>query len=128
MAASVASLKALYGPTSRSDADLAAFVAMANTLQTEVLLNTGLSSTRLDQIANALAAHFLTISEERGGITRQRLGEADESYVDPTRSGNMNTYGLSTTRFGAMALMLDTSGVLSALINSSNARAEFRVI
>jgi len=107
-------------PTQKSDGELAQFVDLANLIVSEDMAESGYSTSRSDQIATWLAAHYLDISE-RGGAIRKRLGDADESYQD---TGS----GLNSTPFGAQALALDVDGILAALQATSKLRALFEVI
>lgn len=87
----------------------------------EHLLGEGHSEEMLGKIELYLSAHLLTLIEERGGLTRSRLGDADESYA------NMYGRGFLSTRFGQFALTLDTSGILANL-GASTLKAQFRVV
>lgn len=95
-------------PTSE---DLAFFIGAADILVTEELANQGLSVNRLKQIELYLAAHFAVITLERGGLTRQRMGDSEDFYQLWTN----NKIGLQATRFGQQAIVLDTSGTLAQL-------------
>jgi len=98
------------------------FVDIADLIITEDLSTSGLSSARLTQIELYLAAHFAVVTYERGGLTSQKLGEGEERYNAPKA-----TDGLSATRFGQQAVMLDTSGTLSKMA-SKPVKAQFRVV
>jgi hypothetical protein len=96
---------------------------VASTLVAENL--TGLSEATLKSIELFLAAHFSTLSWEKGPLAAITIGEATERYHD------IYSGGLSATRFGQQAIMLDTTGALSEM--SANAakpmrRAEFEVV
>ena len=107
--------------------DLTVFIDMADLIVTENLTGKGLSDTRLKMIELNLAAHFYTASAERGGMTYQKAGQAEEGYsagtVNQAVSGKS---AFSTTSFGQTAMMLDTSGTLFGLglVN----KAQFRVV
>ena len=116
-------VKAIYDPGA-DEADLYPFIEVATLLVDEELLDQGLSANRLKQIELYLAAHFATVSIERGGLTRQRIGDAEEEYQG---WGNNNSTGLTSTRFGQQALTLDPSGTLGAL-SERPVKAQFRVI
>lgn len=103
--------------------DLTPFIVTADILITEELANAGLTIARLTEIEKYLAAHYACISIERGGLSRQRIGESEDYYktIDPS------TIGLSSTRFGQQAIMLDGSGTLGAL-SEKPVKAQFRVV
>lgn len=121
MSTTVAALRAIYS-SPRKDAELQPFVDNANLLVTELLVDSGLSSARLDMISNYLAAHFAVISDRRGD-SANRLGEAAETY-DIGKGGT----ALSSTPFGQQASQLDTTGALAASLDTSGLRALFNVI
>ncbi len=110
--------------TDKSDTDVELFITTATLLVTEVLSDAGHSTDRLEQITLYLAAHYLTLSAEGGGLRRAKLGDADESYVVPDGS----FFGIQSTRFGQQALSLDTTGLLAASQANKSIRATFRVV
>lgn len=77
-----------------------------------------------DAVTLYLAAHLVVLSKENGGLRRSKLGEADESYRVP---GDKDT-GLAQTRFGQMAMMLDTTGHLAGLSANKGLKALFEVV
>ena len=101
---------------------LTPFIDQADMFITEDLAGKGLTALRLKNIELNLAAHYYTISKERGGLTLQRIGEAEERYggVD------ISYTGFKSTRFGQQALAMDTSGTLQSLDTTN--KAEFGVI
>ncbi len=108
--------------TSKSDADvLAHMIDTANLYVDTHLLSAGLPDPILTKIELYLAAHLVALTEEKGGVTRSKMGDADESYA------NVYKDGFRSTRYGQMALTLDSSGTLASL-GMTNAKAEFRVI
>ncbi len=109
--------------TDISDADVTAhFIDTANLyVDTHLVPGAGHSDRVLEKIELYLSAHFVALTEEQGGITRSKLGDADESFA------NVYEGGLKSTRFGLQALSLDTSGILTAVAQTS-LKAEFRVV
>lgn len=105
--------------------DTSPFIQNAELLVDEELADKGLSDDRLDLITLYLAAHFVCITEERGGIRRSKLGDADESYVTPDGS---KKEGLFITRYGQQAMMLDKSGTLANQSANGGLKARFTVI
>ena len=93
----------------------------ANLLVTEHLAASGLSDALLAKIELYLAAHYVALTEEGGGLTRSKLGDADESFA------NIYDQGLRSTRFGQAALALDSTGTLSA-VAQTQLKADFRVV
>jgi hypothetical protein len=111
--------------TKKADSQIEPFLNAAVLVVTEELADAGLSSERLDLITKYLCVHYLVISEERGGIRRARLGDADESYVAPS-----DKFGLASTTWGQQAIALDTTGTLAQLggQQATNLKAEFRTV
>lgn len=93
--------------------DTTPFISTADLIITEDLANAGLSTNRLTQIELYLAAHFVCITEERGGIKTEKVGDVSESY-QPVAQGK-DIGGLATTRYGQQALALDVSGTLQKM-------------
>ena len=83
------------------------FIDTANVyVDTHLVPAAGHSDHILEKIELYLAAHFVALTEEQGGLTRKKIGDADESYA------NVFEGGLKSTRFGLQALALDSSGIL----------------
>lgn len=110
-------------PAGLAGNDLETFIDTANLLVNEELASSGLSADRLKQVELYLAAHFAIVTLERGGLTRQKIGESEDFYQSWTNT----ELGLQSTRYGQQASMLDTSGKLAALAKGT-LRAEFRVV
>ncbi len=85
------------------------------------LLSAGHSNAILEKIEFFLAAHILALAEERGSLKGGKFGDASEFLAD------VYGQGFKATRFGQLAISLDTSGILAKL-GSSNLKAEFRVV
>lgn len=103
--------------------DTSPFITTATLIVDEELLGQGYSAARLKQIELYLAAHYTALTVERGGISKQEVGDGSESYQKISSRFN----GLSTTRFGQQAIMLDSSGILGGLSNKP-VKAQFRVV
>jgi len=101
--------------------DTTIFIQQANLIVNEELVGKGLSAERLVSIELYLSAHFTALTEERGGLTRMKSGDATEDYMIGKGQG------FSGTRYGQMAMDMDTSGTL-VTINRNAQRAEFRVV
>ncbi len=105
--------------------DTTPFITTATLLVTEDLASQAFSDQRYFEITKYLAAHFCCITEELGGLTYSRMGDAIEKYRDPPTK---NDFGLGTTRFGKMAMSLDSSGTLAALTANDGLKARLSVI
>lgn len=125
MSATTSSVKAILGTAyaALDAATLAPFLSAAELVVTEDLANASLSPERKELIVNFLAAHFATVSLEKGGLTQQKTGESSEMY----KMGSVSDRGYLLTRFGQQAVALDTSGTLALNANPSQ-KAEFRVV
>ncbi len=92
---------------------LTPFIAAANTLVTECCGEAGYDDDRLEQIETWLAAHFYTIRDPRlategaGGISFSVEGRTD--------------MGFKSSKYGQMAMRLDTEGGLAALDQQAQA-------
>jgi hypothetical protein len=96
-------------------------------LLVEEILNPGgvsvLTEGRLALIEKYLAAHLFVLSEEKGGLTLDKIGETEERYVTTSTP----QYGLRSTRFGQFILGLDTTGQLEAQLVGGSKKALFRL-
>ena len=113
MTATVANVKELIS-TSKSDGDIATFLASGQSLY-DALIPAGTHVDALaDKIVAYLAAHFLAVTVEAGWPQEQKMGDAMSRIVTPADGyGALPTTGLSMTRFGQTAIVLDTSGKLA---------------
>ena len=110
-------------PTEAKDDDVSIFITNANLLVDEELLSQGVSESRLKLIELYLAAHFWIITSEKGGLTRQKIGDSEDFFQAWTNTEK----GLQATRYGQQASMMDTTGKLAALA-TGRLRAQFRVV
>ncbi len=90
-------------------------------VNTHLVPAAGHSELILEKIELYLASHFVALTVDQGGLTRSKLGDADESFA------NVYEAGLKSTRFGQQALALDTSGILNR-VAATTLKAEFRVV
>lgn len=102
---------------------VANFIADAHVIVDDLLTGKGLTEAKLKLIEKYLAAHLYTLSQEHGGLVREKIGEAEQQFASPG-SGT----GLRSTRFGAMALTLDPTGTLEANLVGGSKKALFRVV
>jgi hypothetical protein len=114
-------VKEVVSTSLSDDVVLTNHIDTANVLVDEHLGASGLSDALLQKIELYLAAHYVALTEEGGALTRDKIGDADQSYA------NIYDMGLKGTRFGQQALALDSTGALSAATTSS-LKAEFRVV
>lgn len=98
------------------------FIPIANAMVNDHLVGKGISTIILAKIELFLAAHFVALMEELGGLTRDSYGDSAQSMSDAYRDG-----GLNLTRYGQQALVLDTTGTLRT-VYAPKQKAEFRVI
>lgn len=104
--------------------DVSIFLSSATTLVNDALADKGLSSDALEVILLYLAAHLTSLSYERGGLRRVKIGESDESYRVP---GDKDI-GFAATRFGQQAMMMDTTGTLAGMSANKGLKAFFEVL
>ena len=97
------------------------FIDTANLFVDTHLASAGHTDEILAKIELYLAAHYVALTEEQGGLTRSKLGDADESFA------NIYGQGLKATRFGQQALAIDTTGILNS-VAATQLKAEFRVV
>lgn len=102
-------------------ADPEVHLESANLIITEKLSGFGMSEARLKLVEVYLAAHFLTVSEEKGGLTRSRMGNSEDWFAD------IYSAGFGSTRFGQTAASFDESGTL-AKMGTGKGKAEFRTV
>lgn len=100
------------------------FIRTASLLVDEHLapISPALGASLLKEIETYLAAHFITLYEPR--VKREDGGSVGFSYEGAAKDGAM---GLSSSRYGQTAMMLDPSGTLSALNSEKRQAFIFRV-
>lgn len=135
MAVTIDDVKAVFPPLSGSPTDdqYTAALETAQLIADEQLKTSTtctMSDARIDKITVYLAAHFLEATKNAGealpagGLKRSKLGEADESYAIP----DSTLTGYQSTRWGQLALALDTCGILAASMSNNGLKAQFRVV
>jgi hypothetical protein len=85
-----------------------------------------MSQDRLEKIAAYVAAHFADVSTSgadgsAGPLKSEKMGEATDVYAVPDQT----VAGYNTTRYGQLAMALDTCGVL---LNTAKQKAQFQVV
>lgn len=88
------------------DVDLEPYILAANELVTEVCVPAGYDDTRLELIERWLAAHFYCVYDPRA--------QNESAGVSASYEGSAAMF-LERTRYGQMAMILDTAGGLAAL-------------
>lgn len=83
---------------------LTPFIAAASAMVDSIAEESGHNADLLQQIETWLAAHFYTVRDPRA--TQERAGSVAVSYQSAV------DLGLSTSHYGQMAMVLDTSGLL----------------
>jgi len=101
--------------------DTSPFIDTANVIVNEHLVPQISSVDLLTRIELYLAAHFVALTAERGGLVRSTFMDAAESYA------NVYKTGFRSTRYGQQALALDYTSTLTA-ISSDKLTALFRVV
>lgn len=112
--------------TAKLDSDIQPFVDYAALVVGEDLGSSGMSTARLDMITTYLAAHFLAFSvdgENNGLLKSMKMGDASETYDVPS-----GEFGYLSSRYGQMALALDSSGKLAASQSNKSVKATFEVV
>ena len=95
--------------TAMTDGDITAFTTAANLTVTDVLGDsTALSLDQLKEIERWLTAHLIASTRERMALTEGAGG------AEITSTGEWGS-GLSSTPYGQMVMMLDTTGGLKSL-------------
>ena len=87
--------------------DLTPFILVANQLVTELCTDSDYADARLTEIERWLSAHFYHIRDQH--VASERAGEVGANYqyrVD---------LALNQTKYGQMAMILDTAGNLAQL-------------
>ncbi len=100
---------------------LSSMVDTANLYVDTHLSDADHSAAMLTKIELYLAAHFVALTEERGGLKGEKMGDASEFLAD------VYSDGFRATRFGQAAINLDTSGILASL-GTSKLKAQFVVV
>lgn len=93
--------------TALTDPQVDNYIDIANTMVTNNV-TCGLSATVLAEIERWLAAHLISITQERLGI-KEKVGDAEITYT------GVFGEGLKSTSYGQTVLMLDTCGGLANL-------------
>lgn len=105
-----------------TERDTNPFIDTANLVVSEQLTGKGLSDQRLHQITLYLSAHYAAVTDEKGQLKSEKMGDATDTY-ETTANGS----GLASTRYGREAMNLDTSGTLRTM-GLSSLKAQFRVV
>ena len=132
MAVTIADVKVLYSSSGLSDTAITEALDTASLIVDEQLRpNCVMSEDRYDKITKYLACHIMSISASAeggspsgGALRRDKLGDADQSYAVPDGAD----FGYQSTRWGQMALALDTCGILANASTNKSVKAQFRVV
>ncbi len=100
---------------------LSHMVDQANLIVDTHLVGQGHNARTLQKIELNLAAHYVVLTTEKGGLTKTKMGDAEDTLA------NVYSDGFRSTRFGQVALVLDSTGILASLSNLK-AKAEFKVV
>lgn len=122
-------VRALYPSASNlTDDEVQALIDLAQEIVDEdVKPVCTMTDARYDRLVTLLTCHFLSMRDnaDAGGaaVRRSKQGDADESYSVP----NDKEWGYGSTRWGQMALALDTCGALSKTASSRYLKGLFEV-
>lgn len=105
--------------TDLTDEQVTPFLAAANTMVTDLLLDENYSATTLQEIERWLAAHFVAVRDPQ--VTTEWIGDAKAQYEGKTGMG------LSSTRYGQQVTVLEHHGIL-ARVASGKRPAEVKTI
>ena len=114
--ASIETVRSLLGD---DDANVWPFMTLASEMVDELLASSGLSTTMLRQIEAYLACHIY--AQGTPDVVRESYAGATFEYPRSANSGE----GLCATKWGQMALQLDTTGTLR---NLERTRVEIHLI
>jgi len=103
-----------------TDVSTTPFILSANLLVDQWLLDKGLSEALLTEIERWVAAHLTCMLDPRE--SQKRMGDQAVSFDQGTL-----TEGLGWTRYGQQAMLLDSSGTLTAVGTGTTKRTSFRV-
>lgn len=93
-----------------TESDLDAFVTIANRFVARVLKDCDYEDEDLELIERYYAAHLYAVDNPEMNITSEGAGSIRETY-----QGTQIGKGLSSTKYGQMAISLDDCGVLANL-------------
>lgn len=134
MTVAIDNIKEIYPPArEKTDEYIQPFLDTALLVVNEQLRPKCLmSEDRYDRITVYLTAHFMSLTSDAeyspsgasGALKRSKLGEADESYATPSDT----EYGYGSSRWGQMAIALDTCGILAGVTTNKGVKALFRVV
>ena len=93
--------------TTLSDAQINAFIATASLIIDNNLADKGLSTALLTEIETWLAAHLLSMRDQR--VSSRTIGDVSFDYQGKTG------LGLDATIYGQQVRLLDLSGTLASL-------------
>ena len=103
----------IIGSTNLTDIDIESFITSANIIVNSNLSGSGLSDTVLIEIEKWLSAHLIKSTREREPQEIE-IGDAREKYGSFGKYGSIGE-GLSTTSYGRMVTVLDTTGKLKRI-------------
>ena len=105
-------VKAIMDGVTLADAIIDSYIIGANTIVTDNLATSGLSTAMLKEIERWLAAHLVAITRERTA-KKEGAGGASIEYTGDWGSG------FDSTSYGQTAVALDSTGTLAGLTGKS---------
>ena len=94
------------------EADLTIHINAANRIITKVVTSSEMSTDDLKECERWLAAHFIAMG-------RDPISNIEKAATVGETKGHRLDLGLNNTRFGQMAMAIDTSGALASLAKGS---------
>lgn len=104
--------------TKLNDGQIEGLIATSVTLVEDKLRDSGLSNPILSEITRYITAHLVTMRDAASPsiITEEKIGAAQVKYNRRNLTRNNEAFvGFADTRFGEIAIMLDSTGTLGAL-------------
>lgn len=99
------------------------FITAAAVVSDSLLAGKGLSEELLTQIEIYMAAHFAVLAVEKGGLIKDTRGVSSATY----NQASNRLVGFASTKFGQMAMTMDSTGTLTDAQPGSR-NAQFRVV
>ena len=99
--------------TELSDAQIESSISTAMILIEDNLSGYGTSSNTLVEITMYTAAHYVSLRDNTTSIRTEKIGDASVEYQ--TGAEPIDFMSLKSTKWGAVALSLDKSGILQQL-------------
>ena len=114
-------VKNILDDTSLSDAIITSYIDDANVFVTDSLTGKGLSTDMMTKIEKWITAHMISVTRERMAA-KEGAGGAEITYTGKWGAG------LASSPYGQMAINLDTSNTLLALVEGKRTATSRAVV